>query len=90
MNSNLTVTGNSSHQTVAVAHRHHISTVDELIKRALFIFKLEIFTKVLKKDKSYANDYDIDSGLRLLGQKAIKGQKDLLESNILSYDNDMD
>ena len=87
MNSNFT--GNSSHQTSNAIYRHHISTIEELVKKAVFMFKFELFVKVLKKDNS-GKDYEFDTGLKTLRENAINYQKNLLESNILGYDDGMD
>ena len=45
--------GNSSHATTANAAYHHISTIEGLTQRALFLFKLNLFTKVLSKETKH-------------------------------------
>ena len=85
MNNNFS--GNSSHQTSNTAYKHHISTIDEIVKKALFLFKFELFVKVLNKDNSAEmKDYDFETGLRTLSENAMSHQKSLLEFNILSCD----
>ena len=65
MNSNLTE--DSSHFTINAACKHHISTIDELTKRALFLFKMEMFIKVVKKVKQ---EYDFNEAIISLSHKA--------------------
>src|SRR4051812_18005384 len=87
MNSYLT--GNSSHSTSNVAYKRVISTIEGLTKRALYLFKLELFSRVLEKQGSN-DDYSLDQGLISLSQRAIHQQKNIMEVNILSCDDDLD
>lgn len=86
--SSLSQANNLSGHTTNAAYANHISTLEGLVKKGLFVFKLALFTKILRKDSS--DDYSFDQGLTHLSQKCISQQKNTMELNILGLEDDID
>ena len=100
MNSiSLSQNGSHSQQTsnVYTGFRANISTTEDLVKKALSLFKLELFARVKERTVELAENneqdqeaYDFNVGIQTFADKVLTTHKSTFETNILSVDDSSD
>ncbi len=84
MNSTLTACSTSLSN---VAHKQLPSTREAVTKRAIQLLKLHLFKKVILTQEE---TFDFNTTVVTLSTKAIDSEQNMMESNILSYGDDLD